>query len=168
MTCLEAQSKIITYIDYNLDKEQKIEFLKHIQCCENCREELDIYYTIIEGMRQMDSNIPLTKGFSEKLELRIRHDLKQNRQIKNLIRSLAIVLLVGIFSASIFAYVNFWKIADAKEQIKLKEEQGEYYYSTNIGPYLFFPDKNELVLNLDQKETEMTFYEKIRYYNLSK
>lgn len=167
MTCLEAQSKIIKYIDYNLEKDQKTEFLKHIQCCEDCREELDIYYTMIEGMRQLDSNMPFTKGFSEKLETRIRYELKQNRQKKSLIRSLAVLMLVSIFSLSIFAYVNFLKVLDADEQIKLKEEQGAYYYSTNIGPILFDFEKNELVLNVETEDTEMSFYEKIRYYNLT-
>mgnify|MGYP000786167360 CR=1 FL=1 len=51
MNCLEAQSKIIAYIDNKLEKEEKTDFLKHITRCKDCKEELNIYYTMIEGMR---------------------------------------------------------------------------------------------------------------------
>lgn len=165
MTCLEAQSKIIAYIDGNLEKERRIEFLKHVQSCEDCKEELDIYYTMIEGMRQLDSNIPLTKDFSEALDKRISFELKQNRQQKGVLQSSFVVVLIGIFTFAIIAYVNFLKILHQDEQNQLKLAQGEYYYSETFGDYIFEPEEQELILNMEQGETEMSFYEKIRYYN---
>ena len=71
MNCLEAQSKIIAYIDNKLEKEEKTDFLKHITRCKDCKEELNIYYTMIEGMRQLDSNLPLSRDFSKELDERI-------------------------------------------------------------------------------------------------
>lgn len=166
MTCLETQSKIIAYIDSNLEKDRRIEFLKHIQCCEDCKEELNIYYTMIEGMRQLDSNMPLTKDFSEALDRRINLELKQSRQKKGVIQSSFVMVLIAVFTFAMIAYVNFLNLLHQEEQQKLKLAQGEYFYSETFSEYLFEPDEQELILNVKQDENEMNFYEKIRYYNV--
>ena len=38
MNCLEAQSKIIAYIDNKLEKEEKTDFLKHIRDVKTARK----------------------------------------------------------------------------------------------------------------------------------
>lgn len=167
MTCLEAQSKIIAYIDYNLEKEQKTEFLKHIQCCKDCKEELNIYYTLIEGMRHLDDSAPLSKDFTEELDYRIEHELKQNRKKKDLVRSAVLLAIAGIFTCMIFAYVYFLDMLHNDEQAKLKEAQGKYYYSETFHDVLFEPEKQQYILNVEiEEEKEMTFYEKVRQYNM--
>lgn len=166
MTCLETQSKIIAYIDGSLEKDRRIEFLKHIQSCEDCKEELNIYYTMIEGMRQLDSNMPLTKDFSEALDRRISLELKQSRQKKGVIRSSFVVVLIGIFTFAMIAYANFLNLLHQEEQEQLKLAQGEYYYSETFADYIFEPEEQELILNVEQDEPEMNFYEKIRYHNV--
>lgn len=83
MTCLEVQSKLIAYIDNNLEKNEKIDFLKHIKNCENCKEELEIYYTMIEGMRQLDDNVPFSKDFSKELDNRIAREMRHDRKKEN-------------------------------------------------------------------------------------
>lgn len=80
MTCLEAQSKIIAYIDHDLERDEKQDFLKHIQCCNDCKEELNIYYTMIEGMRQLDENMPLSRDFTRELNNRMERELKSSRK----------------------------------------------------------------------------------------
>lgn len=165
MTCLEAQSKIIAYIDYNLDKEQKKEFLGHIQCCENCREELDIYYTMIEGMRLLDSNKSLSKDFSVELSKRMEHEMKQNRKKRGLLHSSILLFALAVFSVAIIGYVNFLDVLHQDEQAKLKEAQGEYYYSRTFQEFLFEPEEIEYTVNVESTEKELTFYEKVRQYN---
>lgn len=165
MTCLEAQSKIIAYIDYNLDKEQKKEFLGHIQCCENCREELDIYYTMIEGMRQLDNNQSLSEDFSMELSNRMEHEMRQNRKKKSLLHSSVVVLFLSVFAVAIVGYVNFLDMLHQDEQAKLKEAQGEYYYSRTFKQLMFEPEEIEYTVNVESTEKELTFYEKVRQYN---
>ncbi len=164
MTCLEAQSKIIAYIDGNLEKDRKIEFLKHIQNCEDCKEELNIYYTMIEGMRQLDSNQQLTKDFSMALDKRMEGELKQSRQKKGVLRSSVALVIIGIFTFAVIAYVNFLNLLHQQEQEQLKLAQGQYYYSETFASYLFEPEEKEITLNVEEKEPEKTFYEKVRYY----
>ena len=39
MNCLEAQSKIMAFIDNDLPDDELKEFIKHIKSCDNCAEE---------------------------------------------------------------------------------------------------------------------------------
>lgn len=166
MTCLEAQSKLIAYIDHKLEKDQKIEFLKHIQSCEDCKEELNIYYTMIEGMRQLDNNATLSENFTEELNLRMEHEMKVNRNKKGFFRSSVAIVLICLLSFGIVTYVNFLNLLHEEEQAKLKEAQGDYYYMQTFGDILFEPEEQQLILNVDNEEPEMTFYERVRYYNV--
>ncbi len=166
MTCLEAQSNIIAYIEGDLDKETRIDFLKHIKSCDDCREELDIYYTMIEGMRQLDSNLPISRDFSSELETKINRELRQNKKKKDFFRSSIVIVIVGILGFAIFGYINFLNILYADEQNKLKENQGEYYYSDNFDDILFKPENKLLNINVEPEiEEEKSFYSKIREFN---
>ena len=55
MTCKEAESLVMPYIKNELTDEELFEFLEHIAHCPECREELEIYFTVDVGIRQLDS-----------------------------------------------------------------------------------------------------------------
>lgn len=168
MTCLEAQSKIIAYIDYHLEREEKQDFLRHIQNCDNCKEELNIYYTMIEGMRQLDDNMPLSTDFTAELDERIEWEMETSRRKREFFRSSVGVILVAVLGFLIFGYVNFLNLLHEQEQNALKDRQGEYYYSQSFDDILFSPDEEELVrsINVSTPERETSFYRKIRQYNV--
>ncbi|MGN0152815.1 MAG: anti-sigma factor family protein [Lachnospiraceae bacterium] len=168
MTCLEAQSKIIAYIDNNLEKDEKVDFLKHIQGCKDCKEELDIYYTMIEGMRQLDSNMPLSRDFTQELDARMQRELKYNRKKREFFRSSVCIIIVSVLGFFIFGYVNFLNLLHEDEQAKLKEAQGEYYFSETFEHILFEPyeDENIININVETEQPEQSFYEKIRQHNM--
>ena len=42
MTCREAERLVMPYINGELTDAELAEFLKHIDTCEDCREELEI------------------------------------------------------------------------------------------------------------------------------
>lgn len=169
MTCLEAQSKIIAYIDYNLEKDEKKEFLTHIQTCSNCREELDIYYTMLEGMRQLDGNLPLSKDFTAELNSRIEKELRTDRNKKSILSSTILIVVTAFLGFSIFAYVNFLDLVYENEQAALKAAQGDYYYTETFDRFMFQPEDEQRVLNINVEEKpEQSFYEKIRQYNMLK
>jgi len=58
MTCKEAESLVIPYIRHELDQDDELmeEFLDHIDSCADCKEELEIYYTVEAGIRQLDND----------------------------------------------------------------------------------------------------------------
>ena len=54
-SCREIEKMVMPYINHQLDEVQLEQFLKHIKSCSSCREELEIYYTVSLGLRQLDS-----------------------------------------------------------------------------------------------------------------
>ena len=56
MQCKEVQSKFIPFINDELNQKELKEFLAHIHQCKDCQEEYDIYYTMIMGMRYLESD----------------------------------------------------------------------------------------------------------------
>ena len=46
LTCKEAEKMVMPYIDEELSEDKLDEFLEHIEGCRQCREELEIYYTV--------------------------------------------------------------------------------------------------------------------------
>ena len=54
VTCREAERLVMPYINGSITDEELKEFLKHIETCEECREELEIYFTVDVGIRQLD------------------------------------------------------------------------------------------------------------------
>ncbi|MGN0372209.1 MAG: anti-sigma factor family protein [Enterocloster sp.] len=54
MTCREAERLVMPYINGSITDEELEEFLEHIDSCENCLEELEIYFTVDVGIRQLD------------------------------------------------------------------------------------------------------------------
>lgn len=168
MICLEVQSKIIAYIEDKLKKEEKTDFLKHVRVCADCREELDIYYTMIEGMRQLDGNLPLSKDFSKALDERMERELKVSKHKKGFFRYSVLAAVVLVLGFGIFAYVNFLNILHEDEQENLKEAQGEYYFSDTFDSIIFQTDDEEHTLNISisTEEETPTFYEKVRQYKV--
>ena len=54
MECKEIQKLFIPFIDDKLSVSDLAAFLDHMDTCKECREEYDIYYTVIMGMRYLD------------------------------------------------------------------------------------------------------------------
>ena len=55
MTCKEAESLVMPYIRNELTDEELTEFLAHMESCPGCRDELETYFTVEVGIRQLDS-----------------------------------------------------------------------------------------------------------------
>lgn len=54
MTCQEAEQMVTPYINDELTGDEMEEFLDHIETCKNCREELEIYFMVDVGLKQLD------------------------------------------------------------------------------------------------------------------
>lgn len=54
LTCREAEKLVMPFIDHELDEDELEQFLRHIHSCPACHEELEIYYTVFLGLRQLD------------------------------------------------------------------------------------------------------------------
>ena len=56
MNCREAQRNISLFLQEKLDIEEIELFLEHIETCETCREELEVYYTLHTAIEILEDN----------------------------------------------------------------------------------------------------------------
>jgi len=56
MSCKEAQRLFIPFLDDTVNGKELDAFLRHLENCQECREEYEIYYTMIMGMRYLESD----------------------------------------------------------------------------------------------------------------
>ena len=54
VTCQEAERMVTPYINDNLSGEEVDAFLHHLETCKNCQEELEIYFMVDVGLKQLD------------------------------------------------------------------------------------------------------------------
>lgn len=54
VTCKEAERMVTPYIKEELDGDELEAFLAHLENCPNCQEELEIYFMVDVGLKQLD------------------------------------------------------------------------------------------------------------------
>lgn len=67
MDCRTFESKIPAYIAGQLKIEEMQEFLDHAKSCRECYDELEITYSVMQGIRELDSEDGLTENPSVSL-----------------------------------------------------------------------------------------------------
>ena len=100
MTCKEAESLVMPYIKNELTDEELFEFLEHIEHCPECREELEIYFTVDVGIRQLDSE---TGNYNIKGALETA--IEQSRERLEAVRLVKIVRY-AVSTLSVMALIN--------------------------------------------------------------
>ncbi len=68
MTCMKAQSLITAFINDELDIDELEEFTRHVQSCDECKEELEVYYALLTAMKQLDEDKNLSDDFNQELK----------------------------------------------------------------------------------------------------
>lgn len=175
MTCLEAQSKIMAFIEGKLPDDELREFIKHVKTCENCSEELEIYYTLIVGTRQLDENKNLSVNFKKELNDKMDDELTRMTAVKRIATSTIVLVLAAIVIGLIWVYSGVLdKVYNYEQNAKLKT-QTEYYYSDTFGDDLFYNGENIVAyienLLYDEAEdvittdTNIEFMNNIKAYN---
>lgn len=100
MDCKEAQEWVVPFVKKELPKEKLEAFLHHIRNCKECREELEIYYTVNTYVESLDrdwfTTYNLKGAFEAELrdaaaKIRIMHALSL---LKDLVTGLAIIGIV--------------------------------------------------------------------------
>lgn len=55
MKCMEARRMITPFIKKELGEKDQEEFLKHVERCADCKDELDIYFTVHRALESLDT-----------------------------------------------------------------------------------------------------------------
>ncbi len=137
MTCLEAQSKIMDFIENKLPEEETREFIKHVRTCDNCYEELEIYYTLIAGMGEGPSAESANGDFRAGLNAHLNEKMSKLTKAKRIATSSILVALVAITIGLIMLYGGILnRVYDHEQNFKLSQ-QSTYYYSDTFGSQMY-------------------------------
>lgn len=148
MTCKEAQGLIMPYINDKLDVDQLEEFIEHVENCSDCKEELEVYFTLLTGMKQLDED----KNLSGDLHIDFVKSLhKSEERIRrarlNYVRKRMIyVIICCVFC--IMVNINTNVVTDLEEPNETNEE------STYFMEYYYFLDKQSVLNSQIEKHYE--------------
>ena len=120
MNCLEAQSKIMAFIENKLPDDELREFIKHVRSCKNCYEELDIYYTLIVGMKQLDESDNISTDFKNALDKHLEEEMNRLTTVKRIANSTILVGIAAVVAGLIWLYSGVLDKVYNYEQNKTK------------------------------------------------
>lgn len=135
MNCLQTQSKIMAFIENKLPDDELREFIKHVRNCPNCYEELDIYYTLIVGMKQLDESDNISIDFRNSLDKKMDEQMARMTKVKRIANSTILVFVIIITIGLIWLYSGVLDKVYNYEQNSKLSEQTQYYYAD------FFEDR---------------------------
>lgn len=153
MTCKEAQDLIMPYINDKLDVDQLEEFLEHIEYCSDCKEELEVYFTLLTGMKQLDEDKNLSGNLHIDFEKSLRKSEERIRRARlNYVRKRMIyVIICCVFC--IMLNINPSEVTELETPDENLEE------STYFMEYYYFLDKQTML----NKEIEKHYEEMMEY-----
>ena len=168
MNCLEAQSKIVAFIEDKLDDSEVLEFIRHIRSCENCAEELEIYYTLLVGMKQLDEDQELSTNLKAQMEDKLNAEYKHIQNRRKLTGSSIVLVIAIICTVGFFGYESYQNAKYLQEQEAIKSAQSKTYYYDYFGESLFHAEEEtfDLASYMEQQEQkeQSSFYERLHSY----
>lgn len=140
MNCLEAQSKIIAYIDDDLEDQELKSFILHVQSCKDCMEELELHYILIVGTKQMDEGGNITSDFLKELHEKLNSQLKEVRKKEYFFKKITFAISL------VFLLIVCWQILDLFQVItpllhvkeEITEEEKTDFLIERIDPYMYY------------------------------
>ena len=100
MDCKRVMELMAQFINDQLDAEDVQAFLDHIDSCPECREELEVNYSLMTAMKQLDEDTDLSDDYiaelNQKIETCYLDELKRKRSCirRRIVLGVVIVLLV--------------------------------------------------------------------------
>lgn len=107
MNCQNAQSMVLNFINNKLDKEETKAFIEHVRDCKDCWEELEIYYVMLVGLKQLDEGEELAADFRKKLQNEVESryvEIEREAKRKHIAKIIAILVTAAIL-IWMFAYL---------------------------------------------------------------
>ena len=168
MTHLEAQSYIMPFIEGKVPSDKQEDFVIHMRNCSKCHKELEIYYTLLVGMKQLDNNKMLSTDFNRDLERDLRsmsQHVKGRRRFKvsafSVVMTITIIIISGLYAGALNKVYNF-------EQRTKEYNQGDYYFTDVLGEGM----ASQSIDNIDrvedsariEEESQLSAFDRISGY----
>ena len=71
MDCKRVMELMTQFINGQLNTEDVEAFLNHVESCPECREELEVNYSLMTAMKQLDEDTDLSDNYIEELNQKI-------------------------------------------------------------------------------------------------
>lgn len=101
MDCKKVMELMTQFINEQLDADDVQAFLDHIDSCPECREELEVTYSLMTAMKQLDEDTDLSDNYIEELNHKIEtcylDELKRKRSCVRRRILLGIVVFLLLF-----------------------------------------------------------------------
>lgn len=115
MDCRETQALIVPFIEGKLSDEQNEKFIEHIENCTDCYDELEVYYIVMVGVKQLDEEDHILVDFNGDLKKYIA--FKKEQLAKKHSRSIrlkfgVVLTFVLLLLVSGFVYYNIYNHPD--------------------------------------------------------
>lgn len=126
MDCKKAQSLVTAYIKRQLDDRETEEFIEHITHCQECHEELEIYFTIHFALQKLDEEQNVSYNIKQMLEDDLEATERKVRG-RNIFRicSYAIMLVAEILLTFVLlTQAELWIKGDVKETFAYQKLYG--------------------------------------------
>lgn len=154
MTCTQAQGYITPFINDQIDVNELEEFLNHIENCQECREELEVYYTLLTAMKQLDEehNMP------DEYHMGLLHKIK--RAEEKIVHYKVQSIRKRFILATIIAVVSFLSSFGIQEYV-IEEVEKENNLTTapfDINYYYFRDRHTELDQFIEEHGRDMVIY----------
>lgn len=107
MNCSRAQSMITPFIQDNLNLEDMEEFVDHVGSCQNCREELEVYYALLTAMKQLDEDKNISSDFSMELSRKLEESQEKVLHAKFTYYRKKVILVLTIFMLAIYISIRY-------------------------------------------------------------
>lgn len=140
MNCLEVQSKIMAYIDDELEDQELKSFILHVQSCKECMEELELHYILIVGTKQIDEDRNITSDFLKELQEKLNSQLREVRKKEYFFKKITFAISL------VFLLIVSWQLLDLlqivtpffqKEEIILEEDKQDFLIE-RMDPYMYY------------------------------
>lgn len=139
------------FIEDKIPESKQEDFVLHMNSCPKCREELEIYYTLMVGMKQIDSKQEIATDFSSDLSLRLKkleHTLRGRKRRK---LSAFSIVIAGIIAAIFVFYGRALARVYEFEQERKLSSQGNYYFHRELDGMLLVTGRDRVA---DSRELE--------------
>ncbi len=100
MSCAEFQKQIMSFINQELEDDELDRFLAHVKACSECMEELEVYYTLITSMKQLDEDQDLSSDYRQDL-INLLEKKEEHLNVKKLrhgLKRVYLVIIIGIIA----------------------------------------------------------------------
>lgn len=146
MDCKRALELIAKFINEQLNAEDTQAFLDHIDSCPECREELEMTYSLMTAMKQLDEDTDLSDNYIEELNEKIEtcylNELKRKRSCARRRALLAVVIVLLVLQSGITL------------KVKRKEEDRRFFRMIAGLEEVEPEDGNNLMVISEQSEDE--------------